>query len=114
MLASAARSAEAMTFVDGYVGYSADGTSILERFFFGRHMISSAKLPLPAPGTRTAFSNNCPVYSTNPADPRLYPDSGMNCGFLDGHAKFLRRAAHEQMIQQPDGTYIWRYLTADR
>lgn len=114
-LASAARSSEAMTFVDGYVGYSPNGTSILERFFFGRHMVSSAKLPLPGKGTRTAFlANGCPSYSTSPADPRLYPDSGMNCGFLDGHAKYLRRAAHEEMLQQGDGTYIWRYLTADR
>ena len=113
-LASAARVSEVMTFVDGYVGYSPAGTSILERFFFGRHMVSSAQLPLAGKGTRVAFSSGCPVYSTKPADPRLYPDSGMNCGFLDGHAKFMRRGAHEQMIQQGDGTYIWRYMTADR
>ena len=114
-LAGAARPSEAMTFTDGFVGYTPDGTGILERFFFGRHMVSSASLPLAAPGSRVAFDGSaCPVYSTNPADPRLYNDSGMNAGFLDGHAKFLRRSAHQEMLQTSDSSYIWRYLTADR
>ncbi len=78
-------------------------------------MISSASLPLPAPGVRAAFDGNaCPVYSASPADPRLYGDSGMNAGFLDGHAKYLLRSAHQEIIQASDSSYIWRYLTADR
>ncbi len=114
-LARAARPAEAMTFVDGFVGYTSNGNTILERFFYGRHMVSDEKPPFPAPGVRVAFdANSCPVYTAKPPDARLYPGSGMNVGFLDGHAKFMRRAAHQEMIQQPDGTWIWRYMTADR
>ncbi len=113
-LASVSRTAEAMTFVDGFLGYSPDGTNILERFFFARHQISSSALPL-AGVSRVAFNNaSCPVFTNRPDDPRLYPDSSMNTGFLDGHAKFLKRGKHQETLQQADGSFYWRYLAANR
>lgn len=112
-LAQVARPAEAMLFVEGYLGYSS--TSFLERFFFARHNVSQT---LPAAGAQIRTSmdaQGCPGYASPPSavDPRFRPESGMNVSFVDGHAKYMRRGQHQEKIQQADGTWIWRYLTAD-
>lgn len=114
-LAQIARPTDSMLFTEGYIGYQPSNGSFLERFFFARHSVSGNA---PAVGTqiRTAMDGSgCPAYAANPqaVDPRFRPDSGMNVGFVDGHAKYMRRGQHQEKIQQADGTWIWRYLTAD-
>jgi len=113
-LAQVVRPTDAMLFTEGYLGYSA-ASGFLERFFFARHNLGSA-----APGAgsqiRTSMTpSGCPGYSPTPntLDPRFWPDSGMNVAFVDGHAKYMKRGQHQEKIQQADGTWIWRYLTAD-
>lgn len=114
-LSQVVRPTESMLFTEGYLGHQPSNGNFLERFFFARHNISSS-----APGAgsqiRTAMdASGCPGYAANPAavDPRFRPDSGMNVGFVDGHAKYMKRGQHQEKIQLADGTWIWRYLTAD-
>jgi len=107
-LAGVARPTKAMLFMDGYLGFDPTTGSFNERFFFGRHQIGKDNSL-----TRTSMSSSgCPGYAM-PTDARLYNDSGINFGFVDGHAKFMLRGKHMEKIQQADGTWIWRYLTAD-
>ena len=113
-LAQIARPTESMLFTEGYLGYSAS-SGFLERFFFARHRISSTA-PSMGDQIRTSMtSSGCPGYDANPPAlaPYFRPDSGMNVGFVDGHAKYMKRGQHQEKIQQADGTWIWRYLTAD-
>ena len=113
-LAQIARPTESMLFTEGYLGYSAT-SGFLERFFFARHNVSSAT-PGAGDKIRTSMTaSGCPGYSATPnkLNPYFWPDSGMNVAFVDGHAKYMRRSQHQEKIQQADGTWIWRYLTAD-
>ena len=113
-LAQVVRPTEAMLFTEGYLGYQPSNGNFLERFFFARHNLGTA--PPAGSQIRVAMdSSGCPAYAANPTtvDPRFYPDSGMNVGFVDGHAKFMKRGQHQKKIQLADGTWIWRYLTAD-
>ena len=109
------RPTEAMLFTEGYIGYQPSTGNFLERFFFARHNPSSA-IPPAGSQIRTAMdSSGCPAYDPNPSalDSRFRPDSGMNVGFVDGHAKYMKRGQHQEEIQLANGTWIWKYLTAD-
>jgi prepilin-type N-terminal cleavage/methylation domain-containing protein/prepilin-type processing-associated H-X9-DG protein len=114
-LAQVARPTEAMLFTEGYLGYQPSNGSFLERFFFARHNVSSSTPPAGSQIRTAMNASGCPGYAANPAavDPRFRPDSGMNVGFVDGHAKYMKRGQHQEKIQSADGTWIWRYLTAD-
>ena len=114
-LAQIQRPTEAMLFTEGYIGYQPSSGNFLERFFFARHRVSST-VPTAGSQIRTAMdSSGCPAYAADPTavDPRFRPDSGMNVGFVDGHAKYMTRGQHQEKIQLADGTWIWKYLTAD-
>ncbi len=90
-LSQVARPTEAMLFTEGYLGYSA-ASGFLERFFFARHNVSST-VPGPGDQIRNAMDGSgCPASAANPAalDPRFRPESGMNVGSVDGHAKYMR------------------------
>jgi prepilin-type N-terminal cleavage/methylation domain-containing protein/prepilin-type processing-associated H-X9-DG protein len=117
-LAQIVRPTESMLFTEGYIGYqpaTVETSGFLERFFFARHRISST-IPGPSDQIRTSMdASGCPGYASpaNTVDPDFRPDSGMNVGFVDGHAKYMRRGQHQEKIQLADGTWIWKYLTAD-
>ena len=117
-LAQIQRPTESMLFTEGYIGYqpaTVNTGGFLERFFFARHRVSSTAPP-DGSQIRTAMdSSGCPAYASpaSAVDPRFRPDSGMNVGFVDGHAKYMTRGQHQNKIQLANGTWIWQYLTAD-
>ncbi len=114
-LAQIQRPTEAMLFTEGYLGYQPSTGYFLERFFFARHRISST-IPSAGDQIRTSMdASGCPGYASpaNTVDPDFRPGSGMNVGFVDGHAKYMTRGQHQEKIQLADGTWIWKYLTAD-
>ena len=114
-LAQIQRPTESMLFTEGYIGYQPSTGNFLERFFFARHNVSSAVPPAGSLIRTSMDASGCPGYAATPStvDPRFYPDSGMNVGFVDGHAKYMKRGQHQDKIQMANGTWIWRYLTAD-
>ncbi len=113
-LAQIQRPTESMLFTEGYLGYQPSNGSFLERFFFARHRISST-VPSAGDQIRTSMdASGCPGYASpaSTVDPDFRPGSGMNVGFVDGHAKYMTRGQHQKKILLAYGTCIWLFLTA--